>query len=99
MVQYKHPILPEFNIGNNPESAKTTHNPTHKWLNRNVGAIGTIMVCPFFQNGMNFSGPVNLSLPLGIQSLIGFVSGGQLVTSVTVLITFIIIGVLVGGSR
>jgi hypothetical protein len=36
---------------------------------------------------------------LGIQSLIGFVSGGQLVTSVTVLITFIIIGVLVGGSR
>jgi ABC-type bacteriocin/lantibiotic exporter with double-glycine peptidase domain len=45
-----------------------------------------------------FSGLVNLSLPLGIQSLIGFVSGGQLVTSVSILIAFIIIGVLVVGG-
>ncbi|MFC6997447.1 peptidase domain-containing ABC transporter [Rufibacter roseus] len=45
-----------------------------------------------------FSGLVNLSLPLGIQSLIGFVSGGQLVTSVSVLIIFIVVGVLVVGG-
>ncbi|RNI29598.1 ATP-binding cassette domain-containing protein [Rufibacter immobilis] len=45
-----------------------------------------------------FSGIVNLSLPLGIQSLIGFVSGGQLVTSVSVLIFFIVVGVLVVGG-
>ncbi|WP_048921445.1 peptidase domain-containing ABC transporter [Rufibacter radiotolerans] len=45
-----------------------------------------------------FSGLVSLSLPLGIQSLIGFVSGGQLVTSVSVLIFFIVIGVLVVGG-
>ncbi|ALI98181.1 peptidase domain-containing ABC transporter [Rufibacter tibetensis] len=45
-----------------------------------------------------FSGLVNLSLPLGIQSLIGFVSGGQLVTSVTVLIIFIVLGVVVVGG-
>ncbi|WP_181309035.1 peptidase domain-containing ABC transporter [Rufibacter sp. XAAS-G3-1] len=45
-----------------------------------------------------FSGIVNLSLPLGIQSLIGFVSGGQLVTSVSVLIFFIVVGVIVVGG-
>ncbi|MBA9075315.1 peptidase domain-containing ABC transporter [Rufibacter quisquiliarum] len=45
-----------------------------------------------------FSGLVSLSLPLGIQSLIGFVSGGQLVTSVSVLIFFIVLGVLVVGG-
>ncbi|KAA3437741.1 peptidase domain-containing ABC transporter [Rufibacter hautae] len=45
-----------------------------------------------------FSGIVNLSLPLGIQSLIGFVSGGQLVTSVSVLIFFIVVGVVVVGG-
>ncbi|WP_192821848.1 peptidase domain-containing ABC transporter [Rufibacter sp. LB8] len=45
-----------------------------------------------------FSGLVSLSLPLGIQSLIGFVSGGELVTSVTVLIFFIVVGVLVVGA-
>ncbi|GAA4314647.1 ABC transporter ATP-binding protein [Nibribacter koreensis] len=45
-----------------------------------------------------FSGLVSLSLPLGIQSLIGFVSSGQMVTSVTVLIVLIILGVLVVGG-
>ncbi|QHL87310.1 ATP-binding cassette domain-containing protein [Nibribacter ruber] len=45
-----------------------------------------------------FSGLVSLSLPLGIQSLIGFVSSGQMVTSVTILIILIIIGVLVVGG-
>ncbi|WP_066505356.1 peptidase domain-containing ABC transporter [Rufibacter sp. DG15C] len=45
-----------------------------------------------------FSGLVSLSLPLGIQSLIGFVSSGQMVTSVTVLILLIIVGVLVVGG-
>ncbi|GGK65398.1 peptidase domain-containing ABC transporter [Rufibacter glacialis] len=45
-----------------------------------------------------FSGLVSLSLPLGIQSLIGFVSGGQLVTSVSVLIFFIVLGVVIVGG-
>lgn len=43
------------------------------------------------------TGLIGLSLPLGVQSLIGFVSSGQVMTSVVVLIVFILIGVLVSG--
>lgn len=39
------------------------------------------------------SGIVTLSLPLGIQSLINFVSSGQAVTSAYILILFILIGI------
>ncbi len=43
------------------------------------------------------AGLISLSLPLGIQSIIGFVSSGQISTSVVVLIAIIIIGVLLTG--
>lgn len=44
-----------------------------------------------------FVGIISLSLPLGVQSLIGFISSGQVVTSVVVLISFILLGVLFSG--
>lgn len=42
-------------------------------------------------------GLIGLSLPLGVQSLVGFVSSGQIMTSVIVLIAFILAGVLASG--
>jgi ABC-type bacteriocin/lantibiotic exporter with double-glycine peptidase domain len=44
------------------------------------------------------AGIISLSLPLGIQSIIGFVSSGQVVTSVVVLMIFILLGVLASGG-
>lgn len=44
------------------------------------------------------SGIIGLSLPLGIQSIIGFVSSGQVFTSVVVLIIFIILGIIITGA-
>jgi len=44
------------------------------------------------------SGFLSLSLPLGIQSIINFVSSGQISTSVVVLITLIVIGTLLSGG-
>jgi ABC-type bacteriocin/lantibiotic exporter with double-glycine peptidase domain len=41
----------------------------------------------------SIAGLISLSLPLGIQSIIGFVSSGQVTTSLVVLITFIILGI------
>lgn len=43
------------------------------------------------------SGLVQLSLPLGIQSIISFVLGGSLSTSLVLLIIFVVIGVFVSG--
>ncbi len=43
------------------------------------------------------SGLVNLSLPLGVQSIIGLVMGATMVTSIYVLIFFIVLGVLLVG--
>jgi ABC-type bacteriocin/lantibiotic exporter with double-glycine peptidase domain len=43
-------------------------------------------------------GIISLSLPLGIQSIINFISSGQISTSVIVLIGFIIIGLLISGG-
>ncbi len=40
---------------------------------------------------------VNLSLPLGIQSILQLVSGGVIFNSIILLIGFVILGVLVGG--
>jgi ABC-type bacteriocin/lantibiotic exporter with double-glycine peptidase domain len=40
---------------------------------------------------------VNLSLPLGIQSILQLVSGGVIFNSIVLLIGFVILGVLVGG--
>jgi ABC-type bacteriocin/lantibiotic exporter with double-glycine peptidase domain len=45
----------------------------------------------------SIAGLISLSLPLGIQSIIGFVSSGQVTTSLVVLITFIILGILITG--
>ncbi|MFL0162300.1 peptidase domain-containing ABC transporter [Aquirufa salirivi] len=43
------------------------------------------------------SGLVNLSLPLGVQSIIGLVMGATMVTSIYVLIFFIVLGVFLVG--
>jgi ABC-type bacteriocin/lantibiotic exporter with double-glycine peptidase domain len=46
------------------------------------------------------AGLINLSLPLGVQSVIGFVSSGDVSTSLVVLIGFIVLGtLLVGGLQ
>lgn len=44
------------------------------------------------------AGVINLSLPLGVQSVIGFVSSGALSTSLVVLIGFIVVGTLLVGA-
>lgn len=44
-----------------------------------------------------FSGIIQLSLPLGVQSIIGFVLGGTFSTSLIVLISLVISGVLFSG--
>lgn len=44
------------------------------------------------------AGVILLSLPLGIQSMIGFISSGQISTSVVVLIVFILLGILISGG-
>jgi len=43
-------------------------------------------------------GIINLSLPLGIQAIIGRISGGLLFDGVVVLIVFVILGVLIAGG-
>lgn len=43
------------------------------------------------------AGFINLSLPLGIQAIIGLVTAGQSSTSLAVLIAFVLIGILVAG--
>ena len=44
-----------------------------------------------------FNGIIQLSLPLGVQAIIGFVLGNAFSTSLVVLITFVILGVLFSG--
>ncbi|MFN8320864.1 MAG: ABC transporter ATP-binding protein [Saprospiraceae bacterium] len=44
-----------------------------------------------------FSGLVFLSLPLGIQSIVGFVMAGSVSTSIIVLIVLVLLGVIVNG--
>lgn len=43
-------------------------------------------------------GLINLSLPLGIQAIIGRISGGMLFDGVIVLITFVILGLMLSGG-
>jgi len=43
-------------------------------------------------------GFINLSLPLGIQAIIGLISGGLVLNSVVILIALVIVGILVGGG-
>jgi ABC-type bacteriocin/lantibiotic exporter with double-glycine peptidase domain len=44
------------------------------------------------------TGVINLSLPLGIQAIIGLISGGLVFNSVIVLISIVIVGVLISGA-
>ncbi|UOQ67884.1 peptidase domain-containing ABC transporter [Hymenobacter volaticus] len=44
------------------------------------------------------TGLISLSLPLGVQSVIGFVSSGDVSTSLVVLIAFIVVGTLLVGA-
>jgi hypothetical protein len=53
--------------------------------------ISNIYVSPIM------SGLVQLSLPLGIQAIIGFVLGGAFSTSLSILIALVILGVLLAG--
>ena len=43
------------------------------------------------------SGLINLSLPIGIQSIISFVLGGSISTSLVILIILVVAGVFVNG--
>ena len=43
------------------------------------------------------SGVIQLSLPLGVQAIIGFVMGGAMSTSLIILISLVILGVLFAG--
>ena len=43
------------------------------------------------------SGLIQLSLPLGVQAIIGFVMGGAMSASLIILITLVILGVLFTG--
>lgn len=45
-----------------------------------------------------FGGIISLALPLGIQAIIGLVSGGLVFSSVTILIAGVILAVLIGGG-
>lgn len=44
------------------------------------------------------AGVISLSLPLGVQSIVGFVSSGRIATSVVVLIILIVLGLLISGG-
>lgn len=44
-----------------------------------------------------FSGIITLSLPLGIQAIIGLIGGGAMSASLVVLITVVTLGILMGG--
>ena len=44
-----------------------------------------------------FFGLVNLSLPLGIQSIVNLIQGGQINTSWVVLVIFVIVGIAING--
>lgn len=44
-----------------------------------------------------FVGIIGLSLPLGVQSLVGFISSGQVVTSAVILVIFILAGIVLSG--
>lgn len=44
-----------------------------------------------------FGGIIQLSLPLGVQAIIGYVMGGSMVTSVVLLVLLVVLGVLLAG--
>lgn len=44
-----------------------------------------------------FSGMIQLSLPLGVQAIIGYVMGGSMVTSIVLLVSLVVLGVMFAG--
>jgi ABC-type bacteriocin/lantibiotic exporter with double-glycine peptidase domain len=90
------PVFSEYDQNN-----QAVHNPANHWdlmsrflrlIRYERHEVGYIIVYAVIV------GLIGLTLPLGVQSIIGFVSGGQIPTAVIVLITFIVLGLLIGGS-
>ncbi|NOQ70747.1 MAG: ATP-binding cassette domain-containing protein [Crocinitomix sp.] len=72
----------------------TTYSPMQRFwllLKPDQKEIKNVYVYAFFY------GLVNLSLPLGIQSIINIIQGGQISTSWIVLVIFVILGVAITG--
>lgn len=76
-------------------ATNTNNSPVNK-LVALLGSLKKEIVYIFIY--ASIAGIISLSLPLGIQSMIGFVSSGQVSTSVIVLISFILVGILVTGG-
>lgn len=81
-----------FSSANEHANVPTTLQRLLKVLKSERREIGYIYIYAII------SGIISLSLPLGIQSIIGFISSGEISTSVIVLISFIIIGILTTGG-
>lgn len=77
------------------ETTKTHLSPTKRLLNmlstekRDIGYVYVYAVAV---------GIISLSLPLGTQAIVSFISGGMWLNSVVLLISLVIIGVLVAGG-
>jgi ABC-type bacteriocin/lantibiotic exporter with double-glycine peptidase domain len=82
---------PLQNIASNPDSRYKVLSRFLKLLKHEKREIGYVYLYA------SIAGLISLSLPLGIQSIIGFVSSGQVTTSLVVLIIFIILGILITG--
>ncbi len=76
----------------NIDSALRTFNRFFRVLHSEKREIGYLYIYAVI------SGIIGLSLPLGVQSIIGFISSGEISTSVIVLICLIITGILIVGG-
>ncbi len=73
---------------------KPTYSPIQRFwllLKPDQSEIRNVYIYAFF-NGL-----VNLSLPIGIQSIINLIQGGQMNTSWVILVSFVILGVAITG--
>lgn len=84
-----------------PDAAAAGEQPSGSWLllrklalllRFHSGSIGHIFIYAIIV------GVIGLSLPLGVQSIVSYISSGQIVTSVVVLITLIVLGLLINGG-
>lgn len=86
--------------GKKDEAMHTPGNTGGRWLFRRLGSviqhekreIGFLFLYAVI------AGVISLSLPLGVQSIVGFVSSGRIATSVVVLIVLIVLGLLISGG-
>lgn len=94
LIVYTFLVLPEENnpAGKESSSRWSLIGKIGGLLRQHKKEIGHILIYAVI------SGIISLSLPLGVQSIISYVSSGQLVTSVVVLLIFIIAGLLISGS-